>query len=96
MSAYLVGQISVKDPEQWKLYVEGVRASLEPYDAEVVFRGRRAVVLAGDQPRELVVVIRFADRATLEDWHGSGAYQALVPIRERAADVIITGYEELP
>lgn len=94
MAAYLIGRITVKDPGLWAQYTEGVRQSLAPFDAEVVFRGRRAAVLAGDEDRELAVVIRFADHATLSRWFQAPAYQSLIPLREEAADVVIAGYEE--
>ena len=28
MDAYLIGHITIKDPVQWKIYVEGVQKSL--------------------------------------------------------------------
>ncbi len=93
MPAYLVGQVSVRDGELWRRYVAGVADSLAPYRAEVMFRGRRMRELAGEQPRESVVVIRFEDLEELNRWHDSDAYQALVPLRDRAADVLITAYE---
>ena len=91
--AYLVGQISVRDEALWRRYVEGVARSLEPFAAEVLFRGRCCAVLAGEQPREQVVVIRFRDRDTLQAWFESPAYQELIPLRDVAADVLITGYD---
>lgn len=94
--AYLVGQVSVRDPELWARYVAGVAASLAPFAAELVFRGSHARDLAGIQPFDRVVVIRFADLDELNRWHDSDAYQALVPLRERAADVVITAYETAP
>ena len=48
MAGYLIGQVTVKDPEQWQKYTAGVRESLQPFDAELVFRGRKASVLAGE------------------------------------------------
>jgi uncharacterized protein (DUF1330 family) len=39
------------------------------------------------------VVIRFPNRAAVNNWHDSAAYQALVPLRRRAADVLIVSYE---
>ena len=93
MPAYLVGQVSVRDQELWAQYVAGVAESLIPFSAEIMFRGRHARDLAGRQPRELVVVIRFADLGELNRWHDADAYQALVPLRDRAADVLITAYE---
>ncbi len=93
MAAYLVGQIRLRDPDLWKRYIAGVAESLAPFQAEVVFRGRRVRDLAGVQERKRVVVIRFADLDELNRWHDSDAYQALVPLRDRAADVLITAYE---
>jgi len=94
MAGYLIGRITVKDPDLWAQYTDGVRESLAPFDAEVVFRGRMAAVLAGGEDHELAVVIRFADHATLSRWFRCPAYQGLIPLREKAADVVIVGYEE--
>ncbi len=94
MAAYLVGHITVRDPELWKVYVAGVRDTLAPFGAEVVFRGRRASVLSGRHEHASAVVIRFPDRDALEGWFGSPSYQALVPTRDRAADVVLVSYDE--
>jgi uncharacterized protein (DUF1330 family) len=94
MSAYLIGHMTVKDPALWATYVDGVKKSLLPFHAEVLFRGRLTSVLAGELPYQLTVVIRFPDHATLQDWYRSDGYQNLIPIRDRAADVVIAAYEE--
>lgn len=93
MSAYLVGHIRVIEPTAWQQYLEGVAESLRPWSAEVVFRGRRHSVLAGTHDQELTVVIRFADQQQLQDWFHSAPYQALIPLRDRAADVTIISYD---
>ncbi len=93
MSAYLIGHITVKNPDKWKIYVEGVRKSLMPFEAEVVFRGIRASVLAGEHPHENTVVIKFPDQPTLQQWYNSDKYQGLIPTRDEAADVAIISYD---
>ena len=93
MAAYLVGQIRVKDSQLWQEYVAGVAESLAPFDAKIVFRGKRISVLAGDNERDLVVVIEFSGRHALENWFNSEAYQSLIALRDRAADVVITTYD---
>ena len=93
MAAYLVGHITVKDEELWQSYVTGVQASLAPFASKVLFRGRLRSVLAGKHPYELAVVIEFPDQATLDRWYASETYQALIPLRDQAADVVITTYE---
>ncbi len=94
MAAYLVGQMTVKDPELWKQYVAGVARSLEPFGAQIVFRGQRGAVLAGDQPHDRAVVVRFRDHETLLGWFRSPAYQGLIPLRTRAADMVLVSYED--
>jgi uncharacterized protein (DUF1330 family) len=95
MAAYLVGQITVKDPELWKEYTSRVPATFVPYGAEIVFRGRRASSLAGELDLDLVAVVRFPDHEALLAWHGSSAYQALIPTRDAAADTVVMGYKEV-
>jgi uncharacterized protein (DUF1330 family) len=93
MPAYLIGYITVKNPDKWKIYVAGVQKSLIPFEAEVVFRGKLATVLAGEHPHQHTVVIKFPDQPALQQWYRSDTYQALIPIRDEAADVVIISYD---
>ena len=93
MATYLVGHIRIKDKTLWQQYVDGVGESLQPFAAEVVFRGAKTAILAGEHPYEQVVLIRFADQTTLQHWFTSQGYQSLIPLRDRAAEVVITSYE---
>lgn len=91
--AYLVGNITVKSPDKWADYTRQVPDTLRPWGAELVFRGKQAAALAGESPHANIVVIRFPDVAAVNRWHSSPAYQALIPLREEAADVVLTCYE---
>ncbi|QEL66421.1 hypothetical protein OTERR_29450 [Oryzomicrobium terrae] len=90
--AYVIGHITVKDPARWADYRRQVPNTLAPWGGELVFRGERLTDLAGQQPHGDVVVIRFPDPAALAAWHASPAYQALIPLRTAAADVVLTSY----
>jgi uncharacterized protein (DUF1330 family) len=92
-AAYLIGHIVVKDEASWAEYCRRVPSTVAPWGASVVFRGTAAKVLDGKHDYTDTVVIRFPDRAAIDAWHASAAYQAIVPIRERAADVVIVSYE---
>ena len=94
MPAYLIGHITINNPDKWKIYVEGVQYSLMPFEAEVVFLWKRATVLAGEHPHRHTVVIKFADQPTLQKWYQSDAYQAMISVREEAADVVIISYDD--
>ena len=93
MPAYLIGQIKVKNEDLWQEYVTGVQESLTPFEATIVFRGKLLEVLAGQQDKDLVVVIEFSDQTVLNDWFISEKYQSLITLRDEAADVVITTYQ---
>jgi uncharacterized protein (DUF1330 family) len=93
MSAYLIGHITVKNTDKWKTYIEGVQKSLILFESELVFRGKLATVLAGEHSHENTVVIKFRDQPTLQQWYHSDAYQALISVRDEAADVVIVSYD---
>ena len=93
MTAYLVGHITVKDDELWQQYVSGVQESISPFNAKVIFRGQLVEVLAGQHEHDLVVVIEFPDQSALDHWFNSEKYQSLIPLRDKAANVVITTYK---
>jgi uncharacterized protein (DUF1330 family) len=93
MAANVIGHITVKNPEKWGEYREKVPATLAPWGGEVILRGRRIAVLSGAHPYTDTVVIRFPDANAAKGWYGSPAYQALIPIREQAAEMVLISYE---
>lgn len=93
MTAYAIGHISVKDPVKWAKYLSLVPPTLAPWGAEIVLRGQRASVLSGQHAHSDTVVIRFPNPESVAGWHNSSAYQALVPLRNEAADVDLISFE---
>lgn len=87
MSACVIGHITVKDEDKWAQYRAQVPATLAPCGAELLFRGRIAATLAGSHRHTDTVVIRFPDLASVEAWYQSAAYQALIPLRQQAAEL---------
>lgn len=91
--AYVVGQMTVKNETKWAEYRSQVLATLAPFGGELVFRGNQVRALSGECPHADIVVIRFPSLVDADGWHNSVAYQALLPIRQEAADVVLTTYE---
>ena len=77
MSACVIGHITVKDEEKWAEYRAQVPATLAPWGAELIFRGQRAGILAGQHEHV----------DTVDAWYDSPEYQALIPLRQQAADL---------
>ena len=95
-AAYLVGHIVVKDAEKWNQYRTQVPATLQPWGAEITFRGKCVAVFSGEHAYDDIVVIRFPGREAIDSWHASPAYQALLPLRKQAADMLLLAYESPP
>jgi uncharacterized protein (DUF1330 family) len=95
-AAYLVGHITVKSAEQWNKYRAQVPATLQPWGAEITFRGKLVEVLSGEHSFDNIVVIRFPDKESIQGWHASPAYQALLPLRRQAAEMLLLAYETPP
>lgn len=91
--AYVVGQITVKDEARWAEYRSKVPDTLAPWGAELVFRGQLGRELHGACPHSDIVVIRFPDQAAVNGWYDSPAYQALLPLRSQAADLVLLSYQ---
>ncbi len=91
--AYVVGHITIKDSEKWVEYRNQVPATLAPWGAELVFRGNLVTLLAGENPHNDIVVIRFPNITAVNKWYSSSAYQSLIPLRNIAADVVLLSYQ---
>jgi uncharacterized protein (DUF1330 family) len=90
--AFVVGQMTVKHPEKWAQYRSQVLATLVPFGGELVFRGEQVQSFSGVNPHPDIVVICFPSLADAQGWHASPGYQALIPLRQDAADVVLTTY----
>ena len=90
--AFVVGQMTVKNQEKWALYRAQVLATLLPFGGELVFRGQLVKAFSGACSHPDIVVIRFPSQQDADAWHASAAYQALIPLRHEAADVVLVTY----
>lgn len=90
---YIVGQISIKDERKWAEYQDQVPTTIAPWGAEIVLRGKKASDFAGENPRADIVVLRFPNIDAAKNWEASPAYQAIIPLRQEAADVMLTAYQ---
>ena len=92
-TAYGIGHITVKDAAKWAEYREKIVPTLEPWNATLIFRGKKARLLGGEHKHTDTVVIQFPDLDSLNAWYDSASYQAIIPLRMEAADVDLIAYE---
>jgi uncharacterized protein (DUF1330 family) len=94
MSACVIGHITIRNADKWAKYRASVPATLAPWGAELLFRGQMAAVLSGEHAATDTVVIRFPDAAAADGWYQCDAYQALIPLREQAADLVLLSFTD--
>ena len=91
--AYVIGNITIKDKVKWAEYRSKVLETISPWGGEIVFRGQKLKSLSGESQHLDNVIIRFPNQQAIDNWFLSDAYQALIPIRELAADMELTSYQ---
>jgi len=93
MSAYVVVHATVKNAEKLAEYSAAAGPTVASFGGEFVSRGP-SETLSGKHAHGVMVVIKFADRATAKAWYDSPAYQAAIPARNEGMDsVFIVGGE---
>jgi uncharacterized protein (DUF1330 family) len=92
-ASYVVGNVTVKNEVKWAEYRSKVVKTLRPWGGEIIFRGQKLTNLSGKDKHTHNVIIQFVNQQALDGWYQSDAYQALIPIRELAADMDLMSYQ---
>ena len=85
MSAYVIAQINIHDPEEYKNYIKGFRAMFGGYKGEVLVVEEAPQVLEGEWPYTRTAIIRFEDEAEAKRWYNSPEYKATAKHRFTSA-----------
>ena len=94
MSVILVGELKVKNPQKLAEYRDQAGPLIRRYGGEPVAKGKSVRVIAGHNDFDSVVIFRFPSLEQAMTWYQSPEYQALIPIRDEAADLRFTAFEE--
>jgi len=85
MAAYLIVDVTVKDPAGYEQYRTGVPALIRKHGGEYLVRGGAMQVIEGTWKPNRVVVLRFPDRKSAEAFMTDPDYIPLKEIRHRVA-----------
>ena len=94
MAAFFIAQVKLKNGEKFQAYAAQTKAIFADYGAELITRGKAMGSIAGDVSHDAVAVMKFPDMQKLEAAFATDAYQAIVPLRDEAADITIVKYEQ--
>jgi uncharacterized protein (DUF1330 family) len=82
---YVIAEITVTDPEAYKQYAAAVAPVVAKLGGRYIVRGGQTVAEEGEPPSGRIVVIEFDDLAAARSFEGSPDYQAVAPLRRKAA-----------
>jgi uncharacterized protein (DUF1330 family) len=85
--AYIIAEVVVTNEAQMKLYREWSTRAMQEFGAEVLVRGGRVEPLEGDWKPQRVVVLKFKDIATAQDYYHSETYTHARSLREGAGSI---------
>lgn len=89
MSALFVIELNVKDAESLKEYSSQTPTILKEFDGELLLKGKPDLMHASNgsaSQYSTMVIFKFPTKEKAEGWYNSDAYQALLPIRDKAMD----------
>ena len=86
MSAYVIAEVEVADPETFEEYRKLVPPTIEAFGGRYVARGGAVERLEGDWRPRRIVVIEFDDLERAKAWHASDLYAPAKALREASAD----------
>lgn len=96
MTAYVMVQLQITDPDGFKEYAARVPPTIEKYGGRYVVRGGDYEVLEGGWPERRHVVLEFPSREDARAWYDSEDYAPLKAMRFAASDgnaILIDGYD---
>jgi uncharacterized protein (DUF1330 family) len=82
MAAYLIANITVKDPSRFGEYREKVAPVIAAHGGRYLIRGCAVTAVEGDPGLDRVVVLEFPDMDTLKRFYHGADYAPLLALRE--------------
>ena len=86
MSAYLIANVDVHDPDAYQHYRSRTGTIVERHGGRFIVRGGTVHHLEGEPWAHRLVVIEFPDLAAAQGFYDSPEYQAIIPLRTRVSE----------
>ncbi|UUZ71310.1 DUF1330 domain-containing protein [Polaromonas sp. P1(28)-8] len=85
MSAYLIADTHITNPQIYDEYKRQVAPLIAKFGGRFLVRGGHHELLEGNLPVQRLVVIEFPSMQVLKDWYHSPEYAPLLAMRQPAA-----------
>ena len=85
MPAYMIVDEDVFDTEGLADYAKAAGRTIAQYGGKAIIRTTESEVLEGIWKPKRLVVLEFESREAAKRWYDSPEYQAIIPLRQKAA-----------
>ena len=85
MSAFVILDITVTDPNRFEVYKQLAPATIEAYGGRYIARGGKAESLEGDWSPDRIVILEFDSMDKAKAWMNSPEYREARTMRHEAA-----------
>jgi uncharacterized protein (DUF1330 family) len=95
MSAYIIANVKVHDPQEYEEYLAGFMDTFTPYDGRILVATDDLEILEGEWPAVRTVVMEFSSIDRAKEWYESEQYKKLAPHRFRSATtdmILVDGF----
>lgn len=86
MAGYLIAHLDVHDAEGFERYRAAVPEAMRRFGGRYLVRGGRVEALEGEWTVPRLVILEFDSVDRAREFYRSAEYQAILPLRQAAAD----------
>ena len=94
MSGFVIFNIEIKKPEEYKQYVEKVTSVAKKFGGEYIVRGGETKVIEGTWTYPRTIIIKFPSYEKALEWYHSDEYKPVKDIRlqnSEGSNIIVKG-----
>lgn len=96
MSAYVIAQIEITDPDRYAEYVKQVPATIARFGGRYLARGGKSEALEGRLTGRRIAIVEFDSYERAKDWYESEDYRGPRALRQGASISSLVLVEGVP
>ena len=89
MSVYVIAQISITDRDLYNRYQARFLDVFRKFKGELLAADENPEVVEGGWMREKVILMKFPDKESFEDWAYSPAYHEIAKDRQAGSEAVV-------
>jgi len=95
MPGYIIAQVKVHDPDEYRKYQLSFKAASEPSGVKILVATDDVEVLEGEWPKVRTIVMEYPSIEQAREWYKSNRYQGIIQHRLKSAEtnmILVDGF----